>query len=258
MNKKYSYLIVGIIVGVALLGGTVRAMSPVASQMMDNILNKAGEMVGLEIIKEMRNENAGNEINDEDKIFRGSGGVFQEKWFKAGNKVTYIESGKFIDASTTLVHILNPFGTVSTTAEAAGLGEYARNFEGTTATSVVAAINLDITGAATSTGVVICGAAADYWSAPTYQLFNLTLPTSTKGVYENNQATTSAGFQVTGTGSTAKILLTHEYSYLNCFVTSTAAQTHAWKDGAGYIKAWTESTETFDGTYSVEINKNLQ
>jgi len=43
--------------------------------------------------------------------------------------------------------------------------------------------NLDITGVSTSSAVYLfCGGASDQYSTPTYELFNLTLATSTLGV----------------------------------------------------------------------------
>lgn len=206
----------------------------------------------------------------------GSGGVFQTKWVKQGNRVTYIESGRFnnssttgVTASTTLVSFRNPFGITSTTAAASdpthGLEQYALNFEGTDATSTVVSVNLDITNFASSTATIVCGGAADIWSAPTYELLRVTVPTSTTGVYNNNQATTTAGLGAIGTGSglgalgigaVTQILLTHDYSYFTCHATGTDVSLDSnWSTVKnGYIGG----NNTFDGYWSVEIMKNLQ
>lgn len=183
----------------------------------------------------------------QEEMFGGSGGVFQTDWYKVGNRVTWIKSGQFADATTTLFSFLNPvdYGKATSTSDAT---YNAANHE--VSTSTVVSINLDITGVSTSSAVVICGGASDQYSTPTYDLLNLTLATSTLGVYNNNQATTTDGIGVVGTGSATQILLTHDYNYFNCVITNYG--------DADDLTGFTGDSNTFDGYWSVEVMKNLQ
>ena len=175
-------------------------------------------------------------VVDESENFGGSGGVFQTDWYKVGNRVTFVKSGQFRDASTTLISFVNPFGTASTTAPLSG---------GSTASSTVVSVNLDITGVATSTYTIACGASSDIYADNTYSILSSgSIVTSTKAVIENNM-TNSYSNGVTG-GTVDKMALTPEDSYFVCKVTTD------------YEAAFTNDANTFDGSWSVEIRKNLQ
>uniref|UniRef100_A0A6H1ZRT6 Uncharacterized protein n=1 Tax=viral metagenome TaxID=1070528 RepID=A0A6H1ZRT6_9ZZZZ len=183
----------------------------------------------------------------EDEMLGGS-----MKWSKQGNRVTWIESGKFADKSVVLFSILNPVDYGKATSTDATYNAATHEVS----TSTVRSINLDITGVATSTTAIICGGASTATAEPTYELLNLTLPTSTPGVFNNNQATTTDGLGVIGTGSATQILLTHDYDYFNCIATGTPATVAYWDTTA--VNGVIGTNNTFDGTYSVEIIKNLQ
>lgn len=200
----------------------------------------------------------------EEMALGGSGGTFETKWYKVGNKVTYVESGTMRDATTTLLSIRNPFGSsASTTQSTTALEEYDRDFNGTLATSTVTSVTLDVPlgGSATTSMQITCGGATNAWTAPTYDLASWTIPTSTPGVFTNNIASTTGGFNIVGGGTTAKILLTHEYSYFNCHATGTPLSAGNWNMGAGVSgsnNGLIGTSNTWTGTYSVEIEKNLE
>lgn len=252
MNKKQKIKVrnsaIVVVVGILIIGvGYVSA----GTSLKQMIADKAGEILGLSLSQQIQIE-----PDDPDTL----GGTISEKWVKQGNRVTYIESGDFKNASTTLVSFPNPFGTASTTAAAAGLEQYAINFEGTNASSTVVSVNLEVKTAATTTMAIVCGASANAFSYPAYEIINLTLPTSTTGVYENNVATTTSGFNVVGTGTLSKLILSHGYSYFTCFATGTPGTVGFWSDSdlGNSRGAVTEPTNAFDGNFSVEIRKNLQ
>ena len=189
----------------------------------------------------------------EEEVEKEFGGA--TNWKVEGNIVTYTLGGTINDASTTLFSVVNPFGSPTSTDDRWNSAN--PGVVGTNATSTVDLVRLDITGIATSSMQITCGAAADAYSFPTYHLFNLTYPSTTTGVFENNTATTTAGFNAIGAGSIAKIYLTHDYSYLNCYATGTDAA--YW--GGSTSKAESSllgPTNTFDAEYSVRISKTLR
>jgi len=159
-------------------------------------------------------------------------GVAQTKWTRINGVVEYIEGGDFVDEDTFLLSISNPFDT---------------------ATATVAWANLEVTGASTSTMRVICGGASSATADPTYELINLTLPTSTVGVWENDMATTTSGSGFIGSGSQHKILLTSDYSYFNCIATGTPENAGYW--GETTKKGVTGDTNTFSGKIKALFRK---
>jgi len=174
-------------------------------------------------------------------------------WQKIGNRVTWVKSGQFADGSVNLMSFLNPvdYGKATSTSDTA--------YNATThevSTSTVMSLNIDVKGVSTSTTAIVCGGSSTATALPTYELFNLTLPTSTPGVFNNNQATTTDGLGVIGTGSATQILLTHDYDYFNCVATGTPATAGYWASTAknGVIG----SNNTFNAYWSVEVIKNLQ
>lgn len=149
----------------------------------------------------------------------------------------------FINASTTIASIPNPF----TKATSTGGGEVqidGQNPGGYAfATSTVEMVRLTITGASTSTAEDIsCGASATAYAAASYKILDSDLtPTSTVGVIENGIATAyNAGI---GGGAIQKIMLTPTYPYLVCTVTAAL-------DG-GFIG----DNNTFDGKITARISR---
>jgi hypothetical protein len=138
---------------------------------------------------------------------------------------TYHITADFINASTTIVSFLNPFGDDGT--------------------STLEMIRLDIKTAATSSATFACGASANAYATPTYSLLSSdSLATSTIGTIENNIATTYN--QGAGGGSVAKIMLTPGLPYVVCKATTA------------YAGAFTETTNTFAGQFTARISQTLR
>ena len=251
-NKIRNAVIIGVIV---IILGQITAVGVYGSSWAEKIIQVAGKTYGELLYGDTKGQIDFSDVEEE-----SLGGVLSEKWVKQGNRVSYIESGTFYDASTTLVAFTNPFG-VPTSTDAAW-NEAAWGTVGTTATSTVVSGNLDISTAATSSIQITCGASVDMWSAPTYDLMSFKVTTGTIGVYNNNQATTSSGLATAaGTGSRVNILLTHDYSYLVCMATGTPEAIGLWgtaSQSGGYRRGLTGDNNTFDGTWSFEVIKNLQ
>lgn len=249
-KKKISKnIIIAVLVVVFGLGLGFTSMANVSLKQM--IADKAGAILGASLADKL-----GIDISVEDENLGGSGGVFQTDWYKVGNRVTWIKSGQFADKSINLMSFLNPVDdgkATSTDATYNMLTHYV-------STSTVASLNIDITGVSTSTFDLICGGATTATAAPTYELFNARVPTSTETVLNNNQTTTTDGIGAIGTGSATQILLTHDYPYFNCVATGTPADGVDWGSDAatGGKGGVTGDSNTFDGYWSVEIIKNLQ
>jgi hypothetical protein len=142
---------------------------------------------------------------------------------------TYHMTGTLKDATTTIVSFVNPFGTTATSSMA-----------------TVEMASLKMTGAATSTYTVACGASATAYAAPTYSILSSdSVATSTlPGLIENGIATAYNGNSIgLGGGSIQKITLTHQYPYFVCKVTTA------------YGGAFTEASNTFAGKYRVRISQ---
>ena len=147
-----------------------------------------------------------------------------------------------LPASTTIVSFPDPF-TVATTTVGGGvvLGMYNGASGYTGATSTIDMATLNITTGATSTFTVICGAATGPTTAATNAILSSgSVATSSIGIITNNFDGDTLG--VTG-GSVAKIQLNPTYPWFNCIVTTA------------YSGAFTEATNTFDGTFSVQVNR---
>lgn len=145
-------------------------------------------------------------------------------WESVGGDVTYHMGGPLMNATTTIVSFENPFGT--------------------SATSTVDLVRIDVLTAATSTYSLSCGAAATAYSADTVSLLDTAangVTTSTVGILENNLTAALGG--IADAGTVEKITLTPSYPYFTCTVTSV------------YPGAFTEVTNTFDGRYTVHVHK---
>ena len=165
------------------------------------------------------------------------------------DECTWIVSGDFADASTTILAFADPFESATTTAGDVvinGTFPYAR----TGATSTVDMVRLYITGVATSTFKVFCGADADKIVNTTgvnYLLYSEDVATSTKTIIENDTSTSSATvWGGIGGGVVDKIFLNGARPYFKCFVTT-------YNDA--YDGGITGNSNTFAGSYSVRINR---
>ena len=260
MKKKLTtkqFVLIGVL-SLALIGGVSIASANLS--FMEGIKQYTGDALAVLLHNDIQ-EQMDFPVEEDVDILAGSGGTFQTDWYKIGNRVTWTKSGQFADGSVVLFSFLNPvdYGKATSTTDTA----YNKATH-EVSTSTVMSINLDITGAATSSARILCGASVDATTVPTYNLINLDLPTSTIGVFSDGQATTTSGLGAIGTGGAGevdfKVLLTHEYDYFNCVATSTGATGHVanWIDGSAAVKGYTGDTNTFDGYWSVEVMKNLQ
>lgn len=158
--------------------------------------------------------------------------------------------GTFIDASTTIVSIPSPF--VRATSTGAGQ-EVVLYTDGsgqawTSQTTTVELVNLNITGAATTSYRLACGAYTNSAGvlpltrtivSTTPALAGDSIPTSTKGVLENNVSVAQGAAYAVGT--VGKIMLGSDAPYLVCTVDPVVA--------AGF----TNGNNTFDGKYTVRF-----
>ena len=145
-------------------------------------------------------------------------------YLSVNGDTTYHITGNFADATTTILSFVNPFGT--------------------TATSTVDLIRLDISTGATSTYSVSCGASATAYAADSVSLLDTSangVATSTIGIIENNLTNALGG--IADAGTVEKIALTPTYPYFLCTVTSV------------YTGAFTEATNAFAGKFTAQVHK---
>jgi len=170
----------------------------------------------------------------------------------SNDSCTYTAKATFIDASTTILSIVDPFLQASSSAtnvivKTDGSGEGIVEWTG--ATSTVELTRLYITGPATSSYNITCGATSTpaLTGTVTTSLVSILdsglITTSTAGVVENN-IIAGGGALVSG-GSTAKIMLTPQTPYFICGVTSAT----------GDIGAFTGTGNTFDGYGVIRVSR---
>jgi len=159
---------------------------------------------------------------------------------------TYHVSQTFIDASTTIVSIPNPFLTVSSTSNTNPVLKTDGTVQYQGVTTTVDFVGLRITGAATSSYSIVCGSSADATSAgiSIHLLGSGTVATSSLAYIENNLIVIN-GATVTGS-STAKIMLTPALPYFKCIAVAT---------GGGDGTPITQTSNTFDGNAMVRFNR---
>ena len=251
MNKKN--IIIGL-VAVLLLGGLFASAQ--SASFRDIVAQKAGEVLGMKLFNEMEGDFS------EDVELGGS--VFPSKWTQQGNLVTVVESGSFVDASTTILSVVNPFGNASTT----GADSYQWAFDegGTDATSTIVGVLLEVTGVATSSFDLICGPATSRFAIPSYEMVDANdIPSSTKWIITNNatSSVTMTNYEgILGTGDVSKAFLTPNYEYFNCYATGTVGGTNSWLDGTApdgnYRNGIVGANNTFEGSYSIIFQKSIK
>jgi hypothetical protein len=163
-------------------------------------------------------------------------------YISVNDDMTYHITGRMINASTTIVSFKSPFLKATTSASDVMIdGTTAYGY--TSATGTVELVRLDITGKATSTYTISCGASAGPTTAPSLALLSSgSIATSSLvGVVENNLTNTN-NMGVTG-GTVAKIAIGPSLPYFVCKVTTA------------YSGAFTEVTNTFDGYFAVRMSK---
>jgi len=170
------------------------------------------------------------------------------RYLSVNNDVTYHITGNFEDASTTIMVIEDPFRrATSTDSEIPIVGTVGDALVQTGATSTVELVRLNITGTATSTYTITCGASATKGATSTTWniLSSDSIATSTfTGAVENN-ITSSYGTTIGG-GSVSKIMIGAHQPYLICYIAT---------DSDDQDRAFTDVGNTFDGEYMVRISK---
>ncbi len=235
----------------------------------DKIVQVAGERLAVMLHQDATGELSVDELALPEELELGASGIFSTKWIDQNGLVTYVESGSFPDATTTLVRILNPFFVPTSTLP---LSVYRPNAIHS-ATATVDLVMLNITGPATSSYMIYCGGDNDGYiasGAPTYSMINTSdqnnIATGSTRVLENNfSASATYGEGTIITGSVSKIMLTGNYPYFVCYATST--HNSWWKSTDGSVsqsaigidavsKGITGANNTFDGTYKVRIYRS--
>ena len=145
------------------------------------------------------------------------------KYLTVGGVTSYYLTGNLIDASTTLVSIRNPFGAA--------------------ATATIDMMKFTVTGAATSSATLTCGANPSANGTNAYTLLTGVLATSTQ-VYMENNLTAALGGSADA-GSVAKIALNATNPYLVCKIAALG----------GVTDPYTRSGNTFAGTYTIKITR---
>lgn len=173
----------------------------------------------------------------------------------SSDNCTYTASGSFIDASTTIVSVVDPFVKVTSTGAGSEviISTDSNGGKLTGATTTVDLVRLNITSGATSSFRLACGATSTPASTATFLPFAVSIvstspeiagdsiPTSTIGVLENN--VTKAQGAVQDVGTTAKIMMGSQNPYLICKVDPVSAS------------AFTDGPNTFAGKYVVRFNR---
>lgn len=163
---------------------------------------------------------------------------------------TYTAVGNFIDASTTILSVAVPFEQVTTSIGDVILRSISTDFGYTAATTTVDLVRLNITGAATTSFRLACGSSDDptgtiplvrVLASTTPELDVDSIPTSTKGIIENNITAAQGG--IYSVGAHAKIMLDKGQPYFVCIVDPLFA--------AGF----TNADNTFAGQYTVRFTR---
>lgn len=247
MNKKLKFKVTALGVGIIaiVLAMGLFTVAKADSSLIDRIAQYVGQVVGNNINQKIESSGALDSLNVSDGEL-ALGGLTANTNYEVNNgDVTYHLSGSFINGSTTFVSFYSPFlAATSSASDVVVEGTYPNGH--TVASSTVDLLRLNITGVATSTFTVACGASATNGAngagTQAYAIISSgDVATSTKALIENN-LTNSYGSQVTA-GTVAKIALGPTYPYLVCKVTSV------------YTGAFTEVTNTFDGKFVARVSK---
>lgn len=162
--------------------------------------------------------------------------------------VIYHLQQTFIDASTTIVSIPDPFLVASSTGVTMPVLRTDGTIEWLGATSTVEMARLYITGAATTSYWVECGAAANASATSSVDLIHSgTVATSTLATIENDLLEVQGGDGSSDATSTSKILLTPNYPYFTCVV-------HL--DDITDSKAFTQTGNTFAGKIWLRVSRS--
>lgn len=235
INKNlYLWIVIGI-VGILAVGSITLAYN---SDSLRSIILESGAVMNY-------NEAAQSvSVSEEPTELLGSmtSPNIESRYLCVNGDCTYHLTGQFVDATTTIVSIPNPFLQATSTAadviiqrENAALGY-------TGATSTLELVRLNVTGVATSTYTIQCGASAAPQTDPTLDILSSdSIATSTYAVVESGIAT-AANLGIGG-GTTNKVMLSPTYPWIVCTISSS------------YTGAFTEDSNTFDGYYSIRVSR---
>jgi len=199
----------------------------------------------------------------------GTGSTFSTKWTNQNGLVTYVESGTFTDATTTFISVRNPFFNPTSTrafSEFREGGYTPANFWTTTSTVDLAILN--ITGPATSTLQIYCGADNDGYDPDIlpYTLISADIGASSTPLLENNVGVDASGHGI-ATNTSTKILMDASNPYFICTATSSDVAATWWQSTDGTTdesaigidaeaKGIMGADNTFDGTYKIRFYRN--
>lgn len=175
-----------------------------------------------------------------------------------GDDCRYFYNGAFIDASTTIVSVSNPFLTPTTTASDVVVNQVSAAFGYTAATATVDLVRLTPTVGATTTYEVDCSASGNPGTTTTAKIIDTesNVATSTVGIIESGMASTTnpgMGSLVSlnnglGAAAVTKILLTPSKPFLVCKV---------WQPYGTSLDAFTSVVNAFAGNFLVRISRSL-
>ena len=172
------------------------------------------------------------------------------RYLSVNGDTTFHLTGDFKNGTTTIVSIPSPFKMATTSATDVVLAGTTNSGYGyTSATTTIDMVRLDIRTTATSTFSVSCGASAYNGAtgsaAPSVELLatgaNAIATSTALGILENNLTAALGG--LVDAGTVEKITLNQQYPYFTCLVTSA------------YPGAFTETTNTFDGVFTVHAHR---
>lgn len=239
MNKKLKALVM--VLAVILISVFGIMVVKANTSLLDRIAQYAGQILGKDISQKLIDSRA----LDLEQTFGGP--TASTNWEQNNGEVVYHLSASFIDASTTIVSIVDPFLMATTSmGDVVISGTYPNGYTG--ASSTVEMIRLSVLGVSTSSFAVGCAAAPTAYatSSASYDiLISGPVATSSRATIENN-VTAALGASVNG-GTVAKIMIGPSFPYLICKV---------WEPWAGSLGGFTGTTNTFDGTFVARISKN--
>lgn len=222
--------------------GLLTAVSAGVS-LKERIAQVAGQVLGNNLTQELKDS---GELNAEEPSFGAlSGPNVNSQCFSVNGDMTCHFTGNFADATTTIVSFVNPFRIATSSMTDVVIDQETTGFGWTRATSTIELVKLRITGPATSTFSIQCGASANPGATSTIDVLTVTeISTSTSNVtIENNMNSATYGASWLA-GTVAKGFLTPMYPYFVCKI-----------QPLGYESSFNDVTNTFDGNYTIRISE---
>lgn len=206
-NGIYYVAISLAIVFVLGLGVTVSANQTFKQLLADSV----AKIIAPQVISDINTE-----VPSEEALGAVSGPDYYWDYQNFNGLTTYVKTGGFIDASTTIASVQNPAG----------------------ATSTMDLAILDVSGAATSTWTVVCGTSTTAYGSPTQGIISSGSVVTSTLPYILNDAT----YDKVDGGAVNKIIVAPT-EWIVCKITST------------HTNAFTDVTNTFDGKYKFVFKK---